>query len=319
MIDSSLAGLWSDIASRTLPLTLNEARHMKIATYNIQFGVGRDGRYDLPRAVAAVSDADIIAFQEVERGWQRTGYGDQPVLIEQLLPDRFAAYAPFFDRHAHAPMPDGWMRHCRRQFGVMTVSRWPILWARPQILPKHDGGAAFNLETGFLETVIATPCGVVRVVNLHLGHLSEAERLVQIAAIQARFDAAGQDGGPWNGSDADTIAWEEPSAPPRPVGTLMLGDFNAGPGSRAFAAAQALRDPQGQSFCDAWAVAHAPGTPDVTYFANPSQGAEEDDRIDHIFLAGEGLCCRWAAIDAAAAGSDHQPVFAAIGTRSSPA
>jgi endonuclease/exonuclease/phosphatase family metal-dependent hydrolase len=40
---------------------------MKIVTYNIQFGLGKDARFDLQRVADEVSDADIIALQEVER------------------------------------------------------------------------------------------------------------------------------------------------------------------------------------------------------------------------------------------------------------
>ena len=38
---------------------------MQFVTYNIQYGLGEDGRYDLDRIAAAVEDADVIALQEV--------------------------------------------------------------------------------------------------------------------------------------------------------------------------------------------------------------------------------------------------------------
>ncbi len=46
---------------------------MRIVTYNIQFGLGKDGRFDLERVADEVDGADIIALQEVERYWQRCG------------------------------------------------------------------------------------------------------------------------------------------------------------------------------------------------------------------------------------------------------
>ena len=46
---------------------------MRIVTYNIQFGLGKDGRFDLERVADEVDGADIIALQEVERHWQRSG------------------------------------------------------------------------------------------------------------------------------------------------------------------------------------------------------------------------------------------------------
>ncbi|VAW13743.1 hypothetical protein MNBD_ALPHA11-730, partial [hydrothermal vent metagenome] len=46
---------------------------MKAVTYNIQFGLGKDARIDLQRIAGAVEGADIIALQEVERNWERSG------------------------------------------------------------------------------------------------------------------------------------------------------------------------------------------------------------------------------------------------------
>ena len=54
---------------------------MKLVSYNIQYGFGSDGRYDLARAARVVADADIIALQEVERFWQRTNEDDQPEIL----------------------------------------------------------------------------------------------------------------------------------------------------------------------------------------------------------------------------------------------
>ncbi|RWG04781.1 MAG: EEP domain-containing protein, partial [Mesorhizobium sp.] len=49
---------------------------MKLVSYNIQYGYGSDGRYDLARATRLVDGADIIALQEVERHWQRSNGDD---------------------------------------------------------------------------------------------------------------------------------------------------------------------------------------------------------------------------------------------------
>jgi len=49
---------------------------VKLVTYNIQYGLGKDGRYDLARIADEVGNADIIALQEVERHWQRSGTVD---------------------------------------------------------------------------------------------------------------------------------------------------------------------------------------------------------------------------------------------------
>ena len=65
---------------------------MEIISYNIQFGRGLDGRFDLGRICESVKGADIICLQEVEAGRQyptieeiRIALGDA-VTIEQYLP-----------------------------------------------------------------------------------------------------------------------------------------------------------------------------------------------------------------------------------------
>ncbi len=46
---------------------------MRVITYNIQFGMGRDGKIDLGRIIDAISEGDIIALQEVDVNWNRSG------------------------------------------------------------------------------------------------------------------------------------------------------------------------------------------------------------------------------------------------------
>ena len=59
---------------------------MKLVTYNIQYSLGKDGAYDLERIVEAVSEADIIALQEVTRYFSQAPDADQPGRIAELLP-----------------------------------------------------------------------------------------------------------------------------------------------------------------------------------------------------------------------------------------
>ncbi|MGO8586948.1 endonuclease, partial [Rhizobium ruizarguesonis] len=42
---------------------------MNFASYNIQYGFGLDGRYDLTRIARSLEGADVIALQEVTRGF----------------------------------------------------------------------------------------------------------------------------------------------------------------------------------------------------------------------------------------------------------
>ncbi|TIV70671.1 MAG: EEP domain-containing protein, partial [Mesorhizobium sp.] len=70
---------------------------MEIVTYNIQYGIGLDGRYDVGRIADAVRGADVIALQEVTRNNPRNGDRDMVAEISEALPDYFAAYGSNFE------------------------------------------------------------------------------------------------------------------------------------------------------------------------------------------------------------------------------
>ncbi|MEM7257945.1 MAG: hydrolase, partial [Pseudomonadota bacterium] len=46
---------------------------MQLVTYNIQYGLGADGTFNIERIANEIAAGDIIALQEVERFWQRSG------------------------------------------------------------------------------------------------------------------------------------------------------------------------------------------------------------------------------------------------------
>ena len=67
---------------------------MRLLSFNMQYGFGADGIYDLTRAAQVIAAADIACLQEVDRHWSRTGFDDQPALLQALLPDRFTVFGP---------------------------------------------------------------------------------------------------------------------------------------------------------------------------------------------------------------------------------
>src|SRR5207247_6901776 len=69
-------------------------RAVKLVTYNIQYGLGKDKRYDLARIAREIADADIIALQEVERHWQRSGCVDSPAVLAGSLASITGSTAP---------------------------------------------------------------------------------------------------------------------------------------------------------------------------------------------------------------------------------
>lgn len=290
---------------------------MKIVTYNIQFGLGKDGRYDLERIAREVDGADIIALQEVERYWQRSGYVDQPARLGQILDRYYWVYGPYFDVDASAPQPDGGIKNVRRQFGNMILSKTPILSTRLFTLPKSALRHRHNMAAGVVEGIVALPRqGALRVYNAHLSARSRHDRVTQILSIRHIIRRAPAEGGAWTGHHAQAL-WAEDAAPsPMPESFVLLGDFNleakdpeydhlAGPRDGALG-----RISSEEEFIDTWVAAGHEEDEGVTYTDDASSRDARGMRIDYAFVDGSmKKRVLGARIDQAARGSDHQPYW----------
>ena len=285
---------------------------MKIVSYNIQFSLGKDERLDLDRITGAVTGADLIGLQEVERNWDRgAGLVDQPAEIAARLPDHYWVYHPGFDMDASRVGAEGRIENRRRQHGVMFLSRWPVLSSRPLPFPKEAFGDRYNMHMGALEAVVETPLGPLRVYVLHLGYLDPPERLAQLERLFALVAAAPEEGGAWCGPpDCLNLDWSAgAAAPPMPRAALLLGDFNSLPSSQEYHRVTVL-----EGWCDAWVGAGNAAESGITRPADATLGATRGGRIDYCFLSPElapHLAGAW--IDNDAQGSDHQPVWAELG------
>ena len=130
---------------------------MKLVSYNIQYGLGKDGRFDLPRIASEVDGADIIALQEVDRFRERSEDRDQAAAIGDLLPGYFRVFAPTLDLDGSTRRTDGRVENRRRQHGLMLLSRWPILSSRLLLLPRFRTYRHLNAQRGALEGLIEAP------------------------------------------------------------------------------------------------------------------------------------------------------------------
>lgn len=282
---------------------------IRVVTLNIQYSLGPDGIYDLERSLTAVRSADVICLQEVERNWRHSAMEDQPARIEALFPDRYCAFAPVLDVDASERNPDGTIVNRRRQFGQMTLSRFPILSSRTIQLPKIDTGPMPNSWAAAHEMVLGTPDGPVRLMNVHLADVSETNRMTQVWALVEHLARVPIEGGAWNGTDDDAEVrdhWQlDDPASPMPVAAIVVGDFNDEPHS-------AVLDVMYRAgYHDSWSTSTALSPGWATFKTNPAQGTYTDMRIDFI-LVNAGVKVIDAEIDVDCVASDHQPVWATV-------
>ena len=184
----------------TPPVT-ETAGPIRIMTYNLHQGFDTRGRLD-PEALAAVvesEDPDVLAFQEVARGWMVTGGLDlYSWMIGRLgLGGRFAGTAD-------------------PQWGNALLTRLPILDSTYHPLPPFD----LPLRRGVLDVRVRTRRGPLRLLAVHLHH-RRGDHQIRDRQVEALLEV-------WGGS----------------TGTVLLGDFNALPGSAAIERLRAagLRD-----------------------------------------------------------------------------
>ena len=295
---------------------------MRVVTWNIQWGKGRDERVDLDRIARSVRYADVICLQEVERNWREIDHADQVARLSALLPDHHASFAPSVDIHdARATGPGA--RLARRQYGLLTLSRWPILSARTFPLPKYPVQGHLNDQSCLSEAVIAPDGRGLRIYNTHLNYLSQRQRRLQVTEVMRQIAEAPRQGGPVVGPGVaeseyrqDWIAVGPEDLPAMPVRALLMGDFNMRPNAPEYDLIVGEADPfygrltETGLFSDALTLA---GLPEGTGRTHDDSDAGGFQRIDHVFLSGDlAPALRRAWIDEAADGSDHQPVFAEI-------
>lgn len=288
---------------------------MRVVTYNIQYGRGRDGRYDIDRTAQALLGADIIGLQEAEAYWDRSGNIHQVERIAALLGDYHFVYGATVD--IHKTVAD--VRR-RRQFGNAVLSRWPILTTRTFLLPKLSPLNAHSIQRGLTEATIDTPLGLLRVYTSHFSHLCPEERMqhAQIALEthrRAPVDGAVQSGTALSDDGQADPSWSESPLPVVPAGAILMGDLNFTPDEPAYSllvgptSTRYGRLVQPNGFVDTWTAAGNREDDGHTLYHDMS--AKRGKRIDYI-LATPDLAERTesAVVLTETMASDHQPVAA---------
>ncbi|NDL56826.1 endonuclease/exonuclease/phosphatase family protein [Phytoactinopolyspora mesophila] len=178
-------------------------RAARVMSFNIQHGVGLDGRLDLQRIadVIETEDADIIGLQEVDRHWsERSDFVDQAAWLAREL-NMHVVYGANLDRDPFNPGEP------RRQYGTAILSNAPILEWDNTDLPRYEG----HEQRGLLRARIVVRGVPLQVYNTHLQHNDADERMEQVEAIKGLI-----------GTPDDSV--------------ILLGDLNARPDAPEIAA-----------------------------------------------------------------------------------
>jgi len=283
---------------------------MKVVTYNIQYGIGLDGQYDVGRITDAVRGADVIALQEVTRNNPRNGNRDMVAEIGDALPEYFAAYGSNFEVNVGSRIENGRALTTTFQLGNMVLSKSPIHLSRNLLLPRSRSFEAMNFQRGALEALIETPLGFIRFYSTHLDHRSPVERTSQIRFLRQRLLNYALEGGGLSGIPEIGL----PDLP-YPEAFIVLGDFNMLPGSPEYVELAGRPDHEfGMPLTADLAVdaAQRLDTPDLVTWVDPKRpdDVNRHKRIDYVFTSAslaKSLKSLW--VDRQAVGSDHLPVW----------
>jgi endonuclease/exonuclease/phosphatase family metal-dependent hydrolase len=274
---------------------------MKLITWNIQWGLGLDGRCDLARVVAdakRIADFDVLCLQEVSDNFPElkgSRGADQFAELAQLLPDYTAVEGVALD------IPDRKGR--RKRFGNMILSRYPVGQVLRWTLP-WEADRTKNMPRLLIEAVVMAPSGPLRVMTTHLEYSSDKLRKAQVEGIREAHRAACARIATPREPGAGTYAVQPASA-----SAILTGDFNMRPDDPAKLRLSEPFATGAPRLLDAWTAlnANAPHPPSFCLF---DQTYGEPHCCDFAFVT-EDLVPRLRRVsyDVGTKVSDHQPVL----------
>lgn len=274
---------------------------MKIITWNIQWGLGIDGRVDLVRMIdhaRKLADFDVLCLQEVSDNFPNlkgNGGENQFAALANLLPGYTAVEGVALD------VPDE--TGGRRRFGNMILSRLPVAQVLRYTLP-WEADRTRNMPRLLLEATVVTPSGPVRIMTTHLEYSSDKLRRAQVEGIR----------------EAHRAAYERVSVPrergpgtyalfPTSASAVLMGDFNMRPEDPVKKRVSDPFDNGAPALVDAWIAAHG-SEAHPTSFCVYDQSNGPPHCCDFMFVT-EDLAPKVKRIvyDQDTQASDHQPVL----------
>ena len=169
---------------------------VRIMTYNLHQGFDAGGTLAIKDQARVIAEAspDIVALQEVSRGWVIDGSFDMLVWLSRRL-----------------DMPYVWGPAADSVWGNAILSRYPILEARTIPMPNNG---QLQMDRGYtLVRVDVGDGGPVTVIATHMHHLADEEHL-RVPQVQALLEA-------WDGSSRSIILGDFNAIPEGPAVGLL--------------------------------------------------------------------------------------------------
>jgi endonuclease/exonuclease/phosphatase family metal-dependent hydrolase len=277
---------------------------MRVVSWNIHWGCGKDGRIRLHAIIDVLRrlNADIICLQEVA--------ANHPELEGNASADQFKQLAGAFGGY-HAvqdPSSELYKNNLPRLFGNMLLSKFRITQVHRHRLPwPPDPAHPAGMPRGMIEAVVEAPTGKLRVLTTHLEYYSPLQRMAQVEHIKYLH---------WEACERARIFQPDPSLDApfqfgfRPASAIYCGDFNLNPDAPDYARLIAP-DPRGAlALVDAWRANHPGATTHApTAGLHGFEWPERPDCYDYFFVT-EDLLGRVAEVrvQSDSTASDHQPI-----------
>jgi len=173
-----------------------DASNLRVLCYNIHYGQGVDGEYNLERLAAVINKAkpDIVALQEVDVGVKRSGRVHEAQKLAELT-NMSVRFGP--TQHYEGGL-----------FGNAVLTRLPILDVAIHPLPYTESTPErTTYPRGAIVALLRGPNGKpLRFISTHFQHNVPEDRLAEAKAINELF--------------------ADESTP-----TILAGDMNATPNS----------------------------------------------------------------------------------------
>lgn len=179
-------------------LHADEPPRVRVLSYNIHYGQGNDGKYDLERLAEVIkaSQPDLVGLQEVDVGVERSGRVHQARRLGELTGMQ-VRYGP--TQHYQGGL-----------YGNAVLTKLPILDVHIQPLPYTEATPELlTYPRGAIAVTVRDPSGnPLRFISTHFQHNLPEDRLAQAKAINRLF--AGDDTPTILAGDMNAL----PDAPP---------------------------------------------------------------------------------------------------------